>query len=203
MASGFIDSLLSGQSFAPNFSNTAFGGSSGNIPWLKQYTRTSPLLNPGANAIDNSIPNYFNAAKTNVGFNPVNYSAPLTAAATENIQAPGQASLLSQYGLYTPQDALDYLSASSDVTNQAALKYMPAYLANINAAKAADLGFQLQGDILSPTRQVARNVATTGAVATSAEGTAALNNSIANQLLAGVAAAKLGTDPRYSISRAA
>jgi len=73
---------------------------------------------------------------------------------------------------------------------------MPDYLANINAAKAADLGFQLQGDILSPTRQVARNFATTGAVSTSGLATAELNKSIAEQLLAGVAAAKLGTDPR-------
>jgi hypothetical protein len=196
MASGLVNSLLSGQSFAPDFYGTAFNSSSGNIPWLKQYMRTSPLLNSGANAIDSSIPNYFNAAKTSVGFNPVDYSSPLTAAATGTIRAPGQSNLLGQYGLYNAQDALDYLGASADVTNQAALKYAPAWLANINAAKAADLGFQLQGDILSPTRQVARNVATTGAVATSAEGTAALNKSIAEQLLAGVAAAKLGTDPR-------
>jgi hypothetical protein len=194
MASGLIDNLLSGQG-APDFYSRAYS-SDVNIPWLQGYTKNSPLLNPGANSIANRIPNYFNAAQSDVGFNPSTYNFSTSTPTFGSVGVPNQSSLLNQYGLFSPQDALNYLSASADVTNQAALKYAPAWLANINAAKAADLGFQLQGDILSPTRQVARNVATTGAVATSAQGTAALDTAIANQLLAGVAAAKLGTDPR-------
>jgi hypothetical protein len=187
---------------APNTSDNSLStvfNSASNIPWLKGYINKNVNLSPTAVNIAGSIPSYYSAAKNlNAGtpFYSAAASTPLSSADTGSESVTPAPSMTSLYGGYTPADVLAYQSAYADNQNQSALKYLPAYLSNINAAKAQDLAYQLQGDISSPTRQAARNQAIGQALGSYMAGEAGMLSATSQAQNAASNFAALGSSPR-------
>lgn len=157
-------------------------------------TDSNAPFGTGFDAYTSNIPflkNYVKYKQPEFAFEPGSFFNPKTKSVLETIgsgdwTAPAPADV-SKYGIWSPEDALDYQKKYSDILTQQQLASSGAYIDLINKSKMQDLALQARGLNIreaSPSAAAQRGYLAAQNLAAGAGAEASLGTAIANQLIA-------------------
>jgi hypothetical protein len=159
-------SLPSSTSFAKTFAKKL------NVPILAAYQPSATSLDPAANTIASVFPTQWEIPQTGVD----------TGTGSRNASAPDSTylqGLLQQFAPLSPNELLDYQSQAYRRANELALGYGPQYSAQAYQNKLNDAALALSYQQSSPMDRQAIAQSIQGQVGTAQQGTALLNQSLA------------------------